>query len=210
MTAYHRDRVQDFKNMAIRADQYQDGDGNVLAVTEVTGTPTNNAIARFDGTDGTIQNSVVIIADTTGDVSGVGDLDIGGDFTGATSVEVNALGTYKIASVSLAAAQLGGSETNTSFTFPASGAIFLGAWLNVTTQEAGTIDVGTQGTSNDPDGILDGVSVAATGYVGAVTTPALTGKFMTGSDPVSVTASGDLNTAEATLYISYLELPSLA
>ena len=39
---------------------------------------TDNAVARFDGTDGKlIQNSVVIIADTTGNMSGVGTLSSG-------------------------------------------------------------------------------------------------------------------------------------
>ena len=40
------------------------------------GTATDNAIARFDGTTGEIvQNSVVTIADSTGDISGVGTLN---------------------------------------------------------------------------------------------------------------------------------------
>lgn len=120
-------------------------------------------------------------------------------------------GIEKVAQVALTATELGGTETNTSFTFPAAGAIFLDAWLNVTDSESGTVDVGTQGTSNDPDGILDGVSVAATGYVGqTANVGALRGKFITGSDPVSVTASGDLNSCAATLFIRYLELNSLA
>lgn len=135
----------------------------------------------------------------------------------ATAAEINAVcdqsvrgAIERIAAVALTAAELGGSETNTSFTFPAAGAIFLDAWLNVTDAESGTVDVGTQGTSNDPDGILDGVSVAATGYVGqTANVGALRGKFITGSDPVSVTSSGDLNSCEATLYIRYLELAAL-
>lgn len=128
----------------------------------------------------------------------------------ADVLEIDGKAKWKIAAISLGAAELGGSETNTSFTFPANGAIFLDAWLNVTDAETGTIDVGTQGTSNDPDGILDGVSVAATGYVGAVGTVGLRNRFITGNDPVSVTSSGDLNSCAATLYISYLELPSLS
>lgn len=119
--------------------------------------------------------------------------------------------TLKIAEISLGAAELGGTETNTSFAFPESGAIFLDAWLKVTDAEAeATIDVGTQGTSNDPDGILDGVSLAALGYVGAVSTVGLRNRFITGSDPVSVTSSGDLNSCAATLYIMYYELPALS
>jgi uncharacterized protein YkuJ len=131
----------------------------------------------------------------------------GSDQFSAGSFEVDGKAIWKIAEIALTATELGGAETNTSFTFPATGAIFLNAWIDVTDAESGTIDVGTQGTSNDPDGILDGVSVATLGYVGPVATVGLTNKFITGGDPVSVTASGDLNSCAATLYISYLELP---
>jgi len=127
-----------------------------------------------------------------------------------TSIAINGYGTWKIAAISLGATELGGVETNTSFSFPANGAIVLDAWIKVTDAETGTIDVGTQGTSNDPDGLLDGVSVATLGYVGQVPAGkgALLNCFVTGADPVSVTSSGDLNSCEATLYISYLELPA--
>jgi hypothetical protein len=90
----------------------------------------------------------------------------------ATAAEINEVadvsargGVRKIARVSFGAAELGGSETNTSFTFPANGAILLGAWIKVLDGESGTMDVGTQGTSNDPDGILDGIDLTNTGYV---------------------------------------------
>lgn len=126
----------------------------------------------------------------------------------AGSFEVDNKAIWKIAEISLTATELGGVETNTSFSFPATGAIFLDAWIKVTDAESGTIDVGTQGTSNDPDGILDGVSVATLGYAGqTANVGALRAKFITGNDPVSVTSSGDLNSCAATLYISYLELP---
>lgn len=115
--------------------------------------------------------------------------------------------TWKVAEISLGAAELGGSETNTSFSFPASGAILLNAWLNITDGESGTVDVGTQGTSNDPNGIMEAAVTTNTGYAPTVA-GALLGKFITGSDPVSVTSSGDLNSCSALLYISYLELPT--
>lgn len=128
-----------------------------------------------------------------------------------SEIDPSGLGTLKITAVSLGAAELGGSETNTSFTFPANGAIFLDAWLKVTDAESGTVDVGTQGTSNDPDGILDGASVATLGYVGQVggAVGALRGRFITGADPVSVTSSGDLNSCSAVLYLRYIELPAV-
>lgn len=117
----------------------------------------------------------------------------------------------KVAEISLGAAELGGSETNTSFVAPANGMILVAAWIKVTDAESGTIDVGTQGTSNDPDGILDGVSVATLGYVGQVPAAkgALLGCFIPADDPVSVTSSGDLNSCEATLYLQYIELPAV-
>jgi hypothetical protein len=53
-------------------------DAGVAAASVVAGpsSATDNAVARFDGTGGKlIQNSVVIIADTTGDVTGLGTLN---------------------------------------------------------------------------------------------------------------------------------------
>lgn len=119
-------------------------------------------------------------------------------------------GAIRVTEVSLTAAELGGTETNTSFTAPTNGMILLNAWINVTDAESGTIDVGTQGTSNDPDGILDGVSVATLGYAGQVPAAkgALLNCFIPGADPVSVTSSGDLNSCSATLYLMYIELPA--
>lgn len=79
-------------------------------------------------------------------------------------VSVNA-GQHCLKRVAFGATELGGSETNTSFTFPAGGAILRGAWIYVADGESGTMDVGTQGTSNDPDGILDGITLTNTGWV---------------------------------------------
>jgi len=57
------------------------------------------------------------------------------------------------------------SERTTDFTFPAT-AIVHDVFLNVITADSGeTVDVGTEGTSNDPDGFLDGASLASTGLV---------------------------------------------
>ena len=136
----------------------------------------------------------------------------------ATAAEINAVcdqsarGAIERVSdaILLTATELGGTETNTSFTFPAAGAIFLDAWVNVTDNEAAaTMVVGTQGTSNDPDGILASCALSTAGYA-VSTRGALAGAFITGSDPVSVTSSGDLNSCEASLYIRYLELVSLS
>ncbi len=62
----------------------------------------------------------------------------------------------------------GTTETATGFSLPTD-AIVHNVFLYVKTAEATgttkTIDVGTQGTSNDPDGYLDGVDVSSTGLV---------------------------------------------
>lgn len=153
-------------------------------------------------------------------------------------------GIRRVAKIAFGATELGGTETNTSFTFPASGAVALAAWIYVSDSESGTMDVGTQGTSNDPDGLLDGISLSSTGwvfptathttglnadYVSATTFGALTHDielgadlatdigyvwprmaFITGSDPVSITSSGDLNSCSGYLFIDYLELPTVS
>lgn len=141
-------------------------------------------------------------------------LDVTGAITASTTVTGAALAlttvaTYRVATILLTAAELGGVETNTSFSFPANGAILLNAWLNITDGETGTVDVGTQGTSNDPNGIMEAAVTTNTGYAPTVA-GALLGKFITGGDPVSVTSSGDLNSCTATLYIYYIELPAPA
>lgn len=68
-----------------------DGSGNLTATAsgsgDVTGpaSATDNAIVRFDGTTGkAIQNSVVTIADTTGHMTGVGNLTFTGVLTGGS------------------------------------------------------------------------------------------------------------------------------
>lgn len=125
-----------------------------------------------------------------------------------TELYLDGYALEKVAAVSLGATELGGSETNTSFTFPENGAILLNAWLKITDGESGTVDVGTQGTSNDPNGIMETAVTTNTGYAPTVV-GALLGKFITGGDPVSVTSSGDLNSCSGVLYIRYLELPAV-
>jgi hypothetical protein len=74
----------------------------------------------------------------------------------------------KIMSAQIAAAGSGFAAETDLFTLPAK-AVVVAAFVRVTTAEATgttkTVDVGTSTVSNDPDGFLDGVSVAATGIV---------------------------------------------
>lgn len=76
--------ITDDANQEIRMFRVDPATGRLLVSTsggvsgDVTGpgSSTNNAIARFDGTTGKIiQNSVVTIADTTGNIAGVGTLN---------------------------------------------------------------------------------------------------------------------------------------
>ncbi len=134
------------------------------------------------------------------DVTYTGDVN----FTGTVSVQgvpiadadVTVGGTVRIAVIDFGATELGGSETNTSFSFPSNGAIVLSAWIRVLDGESGTMDVGTQGTSNDPDGILDGISVTSTGYVfpTATLTTGLNGQYISATTFGALTHLIDLGT----------------
>lgn len=119
----------------------------------------------------------------------------------------------------------GTGETETGFTLPTN-AIVKDVMLNVITLDAGeTVDVGTMGTSNDPDGYLDGVSIAALGLVRgslddgsvtlgvllfeiteAVTAAARNVDITAGGDPISFTASAA--GAVFDIIISYVEVVS--
>jgi len=117
------------------------------------------------------------------------------------------------------------SETQTNFTLPTS-AIVHDVYINVITVYATeTVDVGTQGTSNDPDGYLDAASLATAGIVrgiladGAVTlgvllfeiTEATTAAARNsdttaGGDPISYTCSAGSDTAVFDIIIIYDEV----
>ena len=121
------------------------------------------------------------------------------------------------------------SETVTGFTLPAS-AIVKDVFLNVITVDATeTVDVGTTGTSNDPNGYLAAASLATAGLVygsladGAVTrgdllfeiTEATTAAarmpdITAGGDPVSYTCSAGSDTAVFDIVIEYVEVVSEA
>ena len=70
------------------------GTGNVIGPASAT----DNALARFDGTTGKlIQNSVVTVDDTTGNMAGVGTLTVGGALTyGGVTLTNNVTGTGKM------------------------------------------------------------------------------------------------------------------
>lgn len=117
------------------------------------------------------------------------------------------------------------SETQTNFTLPDS-AIVKNVFINVITVDATeTVEVGTMGTSNDPDGYLDAVSLATAGIVrgsladGAVTLGALLFEITeattaaarnddvtAGGDPISYTCSAGSDTAVFDIVIEYVEV----
>lgn len=117
------------------------------------------------------------------------------------------------------------AETETGFTFPDK-AIVKDVYLNVITTDATeTVDVGTMGTSNDPNGFLAGASLATEGLVygsladGAVTRGALLFEITeattaaarrpcitAGGDPVSYTCSAGSDTAVFDIIIDYYEV----
>ena len=121
------------------------------------------------------------------------------------------------------------TETQTGFTLPTN-AIVHDVMLNVITVDATeTVDVGTQGTSNDPNGYLSLASLATAGLVqgdladGAITLGALlyeetgTGAdvayarradITAGGDPVSYTCSAGSDTAIFDIIIDYSEVVS--
>ena len=121
------------------------------------------------------------------------------------------------------------TETQTGFTLPAS-AIVKDVFLNVITVDATeTVDVGTQGTSNDPNGYLAAASLATAGLVfgslldGSVTRGALLFEITeattaaarkpditAGGDPVSYTCSAGSDTAVFDIIIEYVEVVSEA
>lgn len=133
----------------------------------------------------------------TGDVNFTGSVSIQGVPFATSGITVG--GTLRVAAIPFGAAELGGSETNTSFSFPANGAIVVGAWINVADGESGTMDVGTQGTSNDPDGILDGIDLTNTGYVfpTATITTGLNGTYISATTFGALSHLIDLGTDAA-------------
>ena len=122
------------------------------------------------------------------------------------------------------------AERTTDFSFPIGGStvacIVKDVFLNVDTVDATeTVDVGTEGTSNDPNGFLAGASLATEGIVygsladGAVTRGALLYEIteattaaarkpaiITAADPVSYTCSAGTDTAVFDIIIEYVEV----
>ena len=125
---------------------------NIAGATTFADGTTDIDIASHDGTNGLKLGGVLQTA-------------LAAEVNASTDVSLNA-GVFKSAKIAFGAAELGGSETNTSFTAPAGGMLILPQTaIFVSDAESGTMDVGTQGTSDDPDGIFDAIDLTNTGWV---------------------------------------------
>jgi len=150
-------------------------------------------------------------------------------FDGSTAGSKNAADTKFIKKTAVIRCDAQTTETQTGFTLPAT-AIVQDVFLNVITVDATeTADVGTQGTSNDPNGYLAAASLATAGLVygsladGSVTRGALLFEITeattaaarmpditAGGDPVSYTCSAGSDTAVFDIVIEYIEVVSEA
>jgi len=145
--------------------------------------------------------------------------------TAATDQSRNAASTKFVYKTAVIRCDAQTTETQTAFTLPTN-AIVNDVFLNVITVDATeTVDVGTQGTSNDPNGYLAAASLATAGLVygsladGAVTRGALLYEITeattaaarmpditAGGDPVSYTCSAGSDTAVFDIIIDYVEV----
>jgi hypothetical protein len=129
-----------------------DGNGILSWSTEASGdvygpaSATDNAIARFDLTTGKIiQNSVVTIADTTGNMAGVGTLSSGAITT--TGVLTVPAGTVSAPAITTT------GDTNTGIFFPAADTIAFaeGGAEAMRINSSGNVGIGTSSPANFVD-----------------------------------------------------------
>ena len=157
--------------------------------------------------------------------NGVGTRDKYSGSTSATDRSLLAASTKFIYRTAVIRCDAQTAETDTGFTLPTN-AIVKDVFINVITIDATeTVDVGTAGTSNDPNGFLDAVSLATAGLVyGALADAAVTrGALLfeiteattaaarrpcitAGGDPVSYTCSAGSDTAVFDIIIEYVEV----
>ena len=142
--------------------ELRQGGGSAGSSGDVAGptSSTDNAIVRFDGTTGKlVQNSVVTIADTTGNMAGVGTLGVGGALTYGGITLTNAVtGTGKMV-----------LDTSPTLVTPA-----LGSPSSVGTMPAFTLGGTVSGGGNQINNVIIGTT---TPLAGAFTTLSATGQI---------------------------------
>ena len=170
--------------------EYNDIATAIATKTDGAASSTDNAIARFDSTTGKIiQNSVVTIADTTGDIVGTATQGV----FNTVSTTVNAFGAAT--TVNLGAATGTATVNNTTL---AAKAITASATLAVTGAATLSSTLAVTGTST-----LTGAVTATAGVTGPITSSSvtITGGSITGITDLAVadggtgasTAAGGLN-----------------
>ena len=150
------------------------------------GTSTDNAVARYSGTGNTIQNSVVIIADTTGNMSGVGTLGCGAiTSTGATS-----LGTLGVGAIT-GTSTIGGTDITASGALAGASAAISG--ITAITGSADVVQLTVTGNATNTSDLFVVENSAATDMfkVGNTGNATLTGSLTTAG--VTSSASIDIN-----------------
>lgn len=153
---------------------------------------TDNAIARFDGTDGKlIQNSVVTIADTTGNMAGVGTLGVGAITTTGALVGAVSQDAFNTVSTTL---NIGGAATTIGI-----GAATGTLTVNNTTLAAKAI------TASTTLGVT-GVSTLTGGAVIQGLTVGLGLGAVASNTAIGVTALAANTTANATVAVGYQAL----
>ena len=176
--------------------ELRQGGGSAGSSGDVMGptSSTDNAIARFDGTTGKlVQNSVVTIADTTGNMAGVGTLGVGAITTTGALVGTATQSVFNTVSTTL---NIGGAATAVNIG-AATGTLTVANTTLAAKAITASTTLAVTGTST-----LTGAVTATAGVTGPLTSSsvAITGGSITGITDLAVADGGTgASTAAAAL-----------